>query len=194
MPKLSIVITAVNISPEHIQMTKECIESLKGVDEIVLIECGKEMSDTKTHIKIYFSEIIPPNKARNLGLQVATGDYIGFLNNDTKMIEGNLKDLCRENTATSPIINNEISPYGIWGAFFVAPRNIFEKIGGWDERFEMYWDDNDFIKRMEQANIKREIIESVKFIHYVGKTNPFLRDCEKVTKESELKFKQKWNL
>lgn len=58
-----------------------------------------------------------------------------------------------------------------WGCFFCLPRSVYEKIGGFDERFEgAYYEDNEYLDRLAKNNIPVERVEGVLVDHIGGVT------------------------
>lgn len=58
----------------------------------------------------------------------------------------------------------------IMGAFVFIRRDLFKKIGGWDETFWLWWEDVDLCKRIRKANEKIFYTPITKIIHYEGKS------------------------
>lgn len=83
----------------------------------------------------------------NVGLRLATGDFVAVVNNDCALDGGDVYDLCIDGEVTSPLVIGErqgfgesIEPGGFHGAFWVIPRPVLEQVGVLDERFERaYW-------------------------------------------------------
>ena len=100
----------------------------------------------------------------NIGLRLATGDYIAVVTNDSRVVEGDVYDLCVPGTVTSPLVLEKpgVERGGFHGAFWVAPRNVFENVGLLDERFEgAFFEDDDYLARLKQANVPTAQVASV---------------------------------
>ena len=54
-------------------------------------------------------------------------------------------------------------------ALFIR-REVFEKIGGFDPLFNLYYEDNDFCRRARLAGFKLAVITNAKYHHYGGST------------------------
>jgi GT2 family glycosyltransferase len=114
----------------------------------------------------------------NVGLRLATGDYIAVVNNDCRLADGDIYDRCVPETVTSPLIIGErqglgesIEPEGFHGCFWVVPRPVLERVGLLDERFEWgYWEDDDYIARLHEAGIPTRQVPSVRVKHIGGLT------------------------
>jgi len=187
--KLSVILPALYLTAKHYVLTKECLESLKGVDEIVLVESGEKPSDFKADIKVFSPKPLTVAEVWNVGAKKATGDFLAIINNDTKLIEGNLKDLCQDGIVTSPVINGIKQDF--WGPFFVLPKEVYQKIGEFDERFRNYCEDDDYRERLKMAGIKMMCVETVKISHVGGATGNYTTTVE-TNKENIRKFQEKW--
>ena len=100
MKKISIIIPVYNVE-EYI---KRCLDSLvknkKYIYEVILIDDGstdnsakicKEYATKDNFIKYFYQKNGGPSKARNKGLEFATGEYIMFVDSDDYI--GNLKEV-----------------------------------------------------------------------------------------------------
>lgn len=197
--KLSAIVLAVYFKEKHYRITKECLGSLNNVDEMILVECGERVSDFKVDIKIHIRESIGNGaKAWNLGAKLASGDYVALICNDIKIVKGNLKDLCKPNTATSPLMNNKPPDDDLWGSFMVVPAEIHQRIGMLDERYEYSYTDTDYIRKLKEAGIKMECVRTVGMSHPLRKGETLSRlhelgiDVVRKQGEDKIKFEEKW--
>ena len=58
----------------------------------------------------------------------------------------------------------------ISGAALVMRSDVFEKIGGWDGNFFLYFEDTDLCWRIKDAGYKIAVINSISLIHLCGKS------------------------
>jgi glycosyltransferase involved in cell wall biosynthesis len=101
----------------------------------------------------------------NIGLKLATGDYIAVVTNDSRVVEGNVYDLCVPGTVASPLVLEKpgVERGGFHGAFWVAPREIFDRVGLLDERYEgAFFEDDDYLARLNQAGVPTRQVASVR--------------------------------
>jgi GT2 family glycosyltransferase len=160
-------------------------------DEIneTLQKCVNSLGDGK-EIFIMQNEGDGFAKNVNLGLKQVSGDYLMVVNNDIVWDYGNIEDLCIPGTVTSPKVNGDSQPF--WGCFFCIPREVYEKIGGLDEQFGVgYYEDDDYIKRLEEAGIPMKCVETCNITSKGGQTMKMF-DTDTLMKENKIKFDNKW--
>lgn len=71
-------------------------------------------------------------------------------------------------------INNEkpfIKPNWVSGSFLLIDRKNFNKLGGWDEDYWMYYEDMDLCKRANIIGIDIVLINSISCTHHHGKSS-----------------------
>lgn len=145
---ISCVIAHVPKTPALETMLSNCLASLTHYDELILV----------------INDGIGYGAAFNRGFKHARGDYIIAVSNDTVLKAGKLEDLCDPEAVT-------YSADAQWGCFFCLPRWIYEKVGGFDETFgKAYYEDLDYLKRLERWGIPVKRVESVKVEHVGGAT------------------------
>jgi GT2 family glycosyltransferase len=136
----------------------------------------------------------------NVGLRLASGDYIAVVNNDCWLADGDLHRLCVPEVVTSPLIIGErqgfgesIEPGGFHGCFWVVPRPVLDRIGLLDERFESaYWEDDDFIAGLHEVGIPTRQVPSVRVKHIGGLTTVKVPEHRHWLERNEQVFKKKW--
>ncbi len=136
----------------------------------------------------------------NIGLRLASGDYIAVVNNDCRLADGDIYDLCVPETVTSPLIIGErqgfgesIEPEGFHGCFWVLPRAVRDRVGLLDERFAWaYWEDDDYILRLHEAGIPTRQVPSVRARHIGGLTTVKVPEHRSWLERNEQVFKAKW--
>jgi glycosyltransferase involved in cell wall biosynthesis len=137
----------------------------------------------------------------NIGLRLARSDYVAVVNNDAHVIEGDVQDLCIPETVTSPFVIGEfpgiappIEPGGFHGCFWVAPREVLDRVGLFDDRFEgAFWEDDDFLLRLREAAVPTRRIDSVRAKHRGGLTMLKMGEQARVWyAQNERRFEEKW--
>jgi GT2 family glycosyltransferase len=136
----------------------------------------------------------------NIGLRIASGDYLAVVNNDCRVAEGNVYDLCIPGVVASPLVIGErqglgesIEPGGFHGCFWVVPRPVLDHVGLLDERYEhAYWEDNDFLTRLREASIPTRQVASVRVRHIGALSTLKVHEHRTWLEINQAKFEQKW--
>lgn len=146
----SLVVPTYTTSLRLEKLALECIESHRGkVDEIIVVEDGGRYSKKlreAADVYVYSGANRGFTKTINRGWLLASYDYTIFANSDTKLIQGNLRDICIPDWVSCPTIKEK---NGGLGCYWVVPRSIKEKYGMLDERFRMFASDNDYYERIK---------------------------------------------
>jgi len=69
------------------------------------------------------------------------------------------------------------------GGFFLIKRDHFQELGGFDERFFLFFEDTDFLNRLINAGYKVCLNQEARVIHLIGysrKANPFKSEYHKM--------------
>jgi GT2 family glycosyltransferase len=184
MPTLSLVIPHWPLDEEVDRALQRCLESFPPeCERIVVVNDGTGYG-----------------RSVNIGLRTASGDYIAVVNNDCRLVGGDVYDLCVPGTVTSPLVIGErqgfgesIEPEGFHGCFWVVPRDVLDRVGLLDERFEhAYWEDDDFVARLTEANIPARQVASVRIKHIGGLTTVKVPEHRQWLAANERLFEQKW--
>ena len=164
-------------SPAHKAALKRCLNSLEGVDEIIV-----EVNDG-----IGFA------KACNLGLAKTHGDYILVINNDTVVTRGNLQTLCVPDTVAVPRrATGQVD--NMPRAFYCMPRSVYEKVGGYDERFEGgYYEDDDLIRRWMEAGVPI-IVKNIVEVNHIGGLTMQEIDAKGYSIANQKRYEEKWGV
>jgi len=81
----------------------------------------------------------------------------------------------------------------VTGAALMIKKDIFEKLGGFDERFFMYLEDDDLCKRLVDAGYKNAVLNTAKIIHLEGKSISKNKERKKIYYQSQNLYWQKHN-
>lgn len=70
------------------------------------------------------------------------------------------------------------------GSCFLIKKDIFEKVGGFDENYFLYFEENDFFKRFKEMGFKSSLVPSSKVMHFFNlkkseKHNKYYEDSKK---------------
>lgn len=82
------------------------------------------------------------------------------------------------------------------GCAVLVKRDFFLKLGGFDERFFLYYEDDDFCRRIRDYGKSSYIVLSVSVIHFYGKSSATIpiREKGKILTKSRWYFAEKHNL
>jgi glycosyltransferase involved in cell wall biosynthesis len=133
----------------------------------------------------------------NIGLRLAAGDYIAVVTNDSRVVEGDVYDLCVRGTVTSPLVLEKpgVERGGFHGAFWVAPRAVLDQVGLLDERFEgAFFEDDDYLARLNRAGVPtRQVASVLVWSRRIGLTMSKLPDKgQGWLATNEHRFEEKW--
>jgi GT2 family glycosyltransferase len=81
----------------------------------------------------------------------------------------------------------------ICGACMLTRKNIFEKIGGFDEQFFMYFEESDICIRIKREGLKVIFFPKAKIIHIGGKSSYDKKWIQKTFEKSRFLFFKKYH-
>ena len=79
----------------------------------------------------------------------------------------------------------------VTGAALMVKREIFQRLGGFDEKFFMYLEDEDLCRRLSKADYKNAVFTEARLIHFEGKSSTSLQK-KKYYYASQEYYWQKW--
>jgi hypothetical protein len=179
--KLSVVVPHWPLDDEVDEALRRCLASLPAdCEKLVIVNDGTGFA-----------------RNVNIGLRLASGDFVGVTGNDTVVSEGNVHDLCVPGAVASPTVDGKagVEPDGFRGAFWVAPRDVNERVGPLDERFEgAFFEDDDYLARLREARVPTVQVESVRvesrrIVLTMSKLRP---QADAWYAENERRFTEKW--
>jgi GT2 family glycosyltransferase len=155
--------------------------------------------------------------ACNQGLEIATGEFVCFLNNDVGVLPGWLPGLLRYMEAASvgavgPMSNNVSGPQDVQSALYepllrplsvhrlvghclLVRKKILDRIGGFDPQFKNAFEDDDLCKRIARDGNVLLVVRDVFVFHHGSmtfKTYPAALPYEKIMNENRERFIEKW--
>jgi len=160
-----------------------CVKSMKGHDELIILA----------------NDGIGYGAACNLGMKMASGDFIVLSNNDCILKSGSLWDLINSGAITVPQVDPAPRD-NLPRPFFCVPRWIYQKVFDrygdfFDERFEGgYWEDDDLHRRLEEMGIESIYVENVVVQHLNGGGNTMKQLGEQQHyDENKTRYDEKWS-
>ncbi len=81
----------------------------------------------------------------------------------------------------------------ICGACMMIEKSLFDKIGGFDEQFFLYFEESDFCYRVKETGYKVLYFPTAKIIHLIGRSTQDKVFIRRVFEESRLKFFKKYH-
>jgi GT2 family glycosyltransferase len=168
---VSLIITSYHLDEEMAELTRKCIASLKygRPDEVILVDDASplqvEFEGIDRHVKRLENGGFP--KCANTGWKAANGDILILSNNDVEYtpgwLEGILKPLnegydissIRVSDSDGWTVEDYIEEDGTFGSLWAMKREVYEKIGGFDESFDKgTFEDKDFALRAREAGFR----------------------------------------
>lgn len=95
---------------------------------------------------------------------------------------------------TGRILDNGQDPRAVdWvqGSLMLLPLAVFREVGGFDERYVMYYEEVDLQRRLQEAGIKRWLLPQVAVTHIGGASTRDTRVADRMT-TSRIMYAQKW--
>jgi hypothetical protein len=179
--KLSVVVPHWPLDDEVDEALRRCLASLPDdCERLVIVNEGTGFARTV-----------------NLGLRLASGEFIGVVGNDSRVVGGDVYDLCVPGSVASPVVEGKpgIEPDGFHGAFWIAPREVIERVGLLDEQFEgAFFEDDDYLERLRAAGIPTRQVPSVRVeSSRIGLTmSKVPTQANAWYAENERRFTEKW--
>lgn len=186
---ISIIIPTLNRPNQLLDLLKRLYEITSDEDEIIIVDDSLKSQEVQIK-QLFSSRVFYVNRgkklgvssARNVGASVSTNPYLIFLDDDDDFSSGWISDF-RNSMESNPDLvfcNMEVHlPNGesskciakkdefktvIPGAWLIR-RELFEKIGGFDERLK-FAENTEFFFRLNKEKIEKRFIDSFNFIYY----------------------------
>lgn len=256
MKKIKIKVSIITVNYKVERELQDCISSIVTSNPKISYEIIVVDNDDTSKLENVFKKKFPKVKyikslnnvgyggGNNLGAHSAQGEYLFFLNPDTKVLSGTLDNLhnffTKNNNAgiISPVfLDNNLKPFKSQGSKELTPRNIifsqsifrkifsksniynnvsndwsmnhpiitdtvpgaammisaklFKKIGGFDEKFFLYFEENDISKRLSNLGYKLYIVPLAKIIHLVGRSTKNFKEMENIYSKSRYLYLKK---
>lgn len=176
-------ISAIIIAKNEARKINRCLESLKFIDEIIIID-DKSTDRTleiaeKYKAKIYSRELNANfSSQRNFGLEMAKGDWVLFIDTD-EVVSPNLRNEIIQVTSDSlnringyfierkDVLWGKQLNYGEWGKTRLL-RLARNKKGKWKRRVHEYWDIKGPVSRLHYPLVHYSHENLREFINHIN--------------------------
>lgn len=178
--RASVIIPAYIVDDEVDDCYRRMMESLgqaleqPAETEIILVENGSYRCGNilRPHPHVHYTRPLGCSRSQNLGLALATGDYLCIVSVDVVFKDPNwLNTLINEYQRVGPGI---LSPddqgrTGVWEeswyAVWMTDQQTFRRVGYLDERLNYLYGDQDYSIRMAKAGFKVQRTGAVQVDH-----------------------------
>ena len=182
---MKFLVTSIIVSYKSKWIIENCIKSIKKKNKIIVIENSNDYELKKNLEKKYNNIKVILNKnngfghGANLGALNANTKYLLFLGPDTSLLKNNsierliqiAENFDNNFGAILPVDYrekiNEITEIkkSCHGTLIFIKKDIFLKIGSFDENFFLYYEDNDLLERLLKKKLKIYKVP-IKFKHF----------------------------
>lgn len=237
--KLSLIIVAYK-KPDILDECLSSIDKYNNLDkdlEVIVVDNSPKEERVSNVVEKYGYRYIPSeNKGfgygNNRGAEVATGEYLGFVNPDIIFIEPVFKRIvdalekeevgilgCKllNRDLKSNVSFNYVYPTSVFafikshfynkhdifkrkkmytsGADLFISKKLFDSLGGFDEHYFMYYEENDLKERMKISYPSKlwSYDKNIKMIHLEGQMTVRNRKQKLIELESLSYFSRKYN-
>lgn len=168
---MSVEVSIITTCVDMLELTKRCVELIKQhtpttYEQILVCDKpGEEMMEwlSRVNNNIIFAtnpQPIGAPSARNLGMNIAKGEYISFVDNDISVTDGWFEPLMNAlkvhpeyGWVASRVIRGSIVMNWAVASCCLFSREAIDRVGLFDERFSqgIGWEDNDYLLRFWKA-------------------------------------------
>lgn len=211
---MNVIILSNTKNPSYYYMLKECVDSVwlsKCVSRIIVVETNSKLANKEIPLKAEF--IFPNidfnyNKFLNIAFNKISEkeNKIIISNNDVVYEPGCLDQLnsALENfDSVSPTSRNIESKEQFTIGYDVEKvlmgwcigmnRYVYDKMGGFDERFSFWYQDNDYANTLKKFKFKHARVNDAYALHKYQQSHKLLENSYASTHGLESLFSDKWN-
>jgi len=221
---IDVIILSYTKNDSILKMNNDCIDSLNSSSNthkfnIILVETDleKEYKYSQENVKVIQPGIeFNYNKFLNIGLKECVNDWILISNNDTIYHKNFLENMLVANQFDNELLS--MSPmddtwfrhkpfdqkihiyygyrtsYEVTGWSILIHKSVIEKIGGFDEQFTFWYQDNDYANCLIENKIKHGLITNSKVTHLLSRSHGLIEEEKnyEMTDGLGIKFNDKW--
>jgi GT2 family glycosyltransferase len=207
-----------------IEMNNNCINSINNSSKfhsfnIYLIETK---SDQQFNYQQDNVTVIQPNEEfnynrfLNIGLEYCNNEWVLISNNDTIYHPNFLEEMLIANKFDESLLSmspmdddwhvhktmNKIytihygyrTSYELTGWSIFVKRDVLKQIGGFDEQFKFWYQDNDYAETLNKFNIKHGLVTKSKVTHLLSKSHDLIENnkVQHMTNGMGYVYSNKW--
>ncbi len=217
--KLSIITVTYNNEKTIGDYLTSVFKALPKDSEVIIVDSGSTDKtaeilgrDERVNL-VRFEENVGYGKGNNEGVKKAQGEFLFFLNPDTKVLGNSINRLLElaegnpeygivapkliernggvqpsarklptiigavkglllgqkdEYEAYAPQVKGPTEVEAVLGAALLMKKELFEKVGGFDRRYFMYFEDLDLCRKVRRLGLRVVYDPEAEFIHKVG--------------------------
>lgn len=207
-------ITCIYVNYHSVTLLERSLESLAGFEsdtlyEVIIVNNDQQEEAEIRRIGEKFSATVLPytqnvgfGVAVNRGATQASGSILFFVNPDTQWTEAffqyvvstfqNIKNLGALGIElVSPSGKKEKETEWLSGGALFIPQKVFTELGGFDERFFMYFEDKDLCLRLQQAGYQIIRDNTHTLVHFRGRSHVSKKSQKRIYDQSLYKFTKK---
>ena len=179
-------------NPENLGFARAINQGTAATTAPLVLLLNPDARLTSSAVESLYAELVSHPECGVIGPAVTNedGTIQGSARGDPDMITGLFgrstlltrlfprSALARRNVMTSVASRpGETSVEVDWvsGACMLVRRGVFDQVGGFDERFFLYWEDADFCRRVRDAGSRVRYHPDARVVHAVGRSSQAIR-------------------
>ena len=173
---------------------------------VIVLEQNPEVDNYLGCKTVYIVEPFNYNAFANIGVEMCDTEWIVISNNDVVFTDGWLDELLKADyPVVSPVCLNDLRFSGIKrneigdktgvhlsGWCFMIHRNIWEKIGGFDEDFGFWCADNSLMEQLIKIGLMPMVVPTSIVRHLESETLSTVNNPEGLTHDQVRKYNKKY--
>lgn len=201
---VTVIIISNAKSRQLYNMTQEAVLFAKA--DVIVLEQNPEVPNYIGGKTVFTVEPFNYNYLANRGVEIADTDWIVISNNDVIFMEGWLEELlkpqypivspkCPNDERQSAITKNTTgyeTGVHLSGWCFMIHRDLWKKIGGFDEDFKFWCADNSLMEQLIKAEVPPMIVPKAIVRHLESKTLITVDNQHDLTHEQVRKYNKKY--
>lgn len=165
----------------------------KAVNQGIRAARGEYIAIVNNDVQVFqhWLEDLQLSLRSELDLVMATPMYGMPFARAVEAFELRAKSFQEGEEASDPQIKETYSDFVDFSCILTR-KEMFDKVGLFDEQFHMYGEDLDLLRRMKEVGLTYASTKRVNTHHIIGSTSSGLADTPQIMDESKEKLKAKW--